>query len=245
VRGIPSAASPRTSRRRAGPSDDAAAPARDRALFVPVTQPLRGLFVGTLLVLVSSAVAIGGAVRGEPVLVVVGMGVLAVIFANEVLGRFWQAPLTVLVRWWRRRPRVMERERWLAQQREHQALVEPLIAGADFRSWKAFYDGDSRRRGKEVVLGEIDDGEFCWRVIWFPTTEVVAWPFRWRDERWHSTVIGHTVLRTPQPSTKTLAPAPVPEIIYSLGSAAGAEDGKRRISSASTLNDVRGALARA
>ena len=199
---------------------------------------------GILLVLASSAVAIGGAVRGEPVLVGFGVAVLAVIFANEVLARVWQAPLAVPVRWWRRRPRAVERERWLVQQREHQAVVEPLIAGADFHSWKVFYDGDSRRRGKEIVLGEVDDGEFCWRVIWFPTTEVVAWPFRWRDERWHSTVIGQTVLRTPQPSTKTLAPAPVPEIIYLVGNAESAESGKGRISSASTLDDVRAALAR-
>ena len=167
----------------------------DPAIFVPVAQPLRGLIFGTLLVIVSSAVAIDGIVRGEPVVVLVGVGVLAVIFANEVLGKVWEAPTSVSRRWWGRRPRVVERERWLADQREHEALVEPVIAAADFGSWKAFYDGDPRRRGQEVVLGEIADGEFCWRVIWFPTTEVVAWPYRWRDERRHRALFARTAVQ--------------------------------------------------
>jgi hypothetical protein len=142
----------------------------------------------------------------------------------------------------RRRTRAAERERWFAQQREHQVLVDPVTAGADFPSWKSFYNGDARRREDEVTLGEIIDGEFCWRIIWFPTTEVVAWPFRWRDERWHSTVLGQSHLRSPHPSGKTLGPAPLPEMIYSLGVAESASEGLRRLGSASTLAELRAAF---
>jgi len=209
-----------------------------------MTQPLRGLFVGTLIVLVSSAVAIVGVVRSEPLVFAIGVGVLVLIFANEVLGRVWQAPLDLPLRLWRRRPHAVERDRWLAQQREHQALVEPVIAGADFRSWKAFYDDDSRRRGKEVVVGDIADGEFCWRVIWFPTTEVVAWPHRWRDERWHRAVVAQPRFNTPTPATFGVGSAPLPEAIYVIGQIESAEEAKLQLSSASTLADIRGALAR-
>jgi hypothetical protein len=117
------------------------------------------------------------------------------------------------------------------------------MVAADYRSWQSFYDGDTRRRANEVRLSEIADGEFWWRIIWFPTMEVVAWPFRWRDERWHGKVLGQTYLMTPHPSTKAVGPAPLPEMIYVIGRADSAEAGKQRVSSASTLVEVRAALA--
>ena len=205
--------------------------------------------MGTLLVFVSSAIAIVGLVRGEPGFFVLAVGLLAVIFANEVLGLVWQAPTTVLSRWWQRRPHAVERNRWLAAQREHQALVEPVVAAADFPSWKAFYNGDPRRRRSEVTLGEIADGEFYWRIIWFPTTEVVAWPFRWRDERWHRglATLPSSNIRGPVtmsiPVVVGIGPAPLPEAIYLLGHAESADEGKRRIPSASTLDQIRTVLA--
>ena len=216
--------------------------ARDRAIFVPVAQPIRALFVGTLLVLLGSVVAIVGVVRGEPVLFVVGLVVLAAIFMNEVLARLWLAPLDVPRRWWSQRPSLMKRDRWLAEHRARQALIEPLIAGADFRSWKAFYDGDARRRGKEVALGELADGEFCWRIIWFPTTEVVVWPFRWQDERRHRALYGQVGQRT-RPSDVTIGPAALPEMIYVIGRVESADEGRQRVASASTLDKVRCTLA--
>jgi hypothetical protein len=143
----------------------------------------------------------------------------------------------------RRRARDVERHRLEALQGEHDALVEHAIDGADFRSWQSFYDGDARRRANEVKLIEFADGEFRWRVIWFSTTEVVAWPFRWRDELWHGKVLGQTYLRTPQPSTKAMGPVPLPEMIYVIGRADSAEAAKQRVSSASTLIELRAALA--
>jgi hypothetical protein len=141
----------------------------------------------------------------------------------------------------RRRARDMERDRLLALQRAHDALVERAMAGADFRSWQSFYDGDTRRRANEVKLREIADGEFWWRIIWFPTMEVVAWPFRWRDERWHGVVLG------PAPgtmTTKAMGPALLPEMIYVIGRAYSADTARQRVSSASSLLEVRAALAK-
>jgi hypothetical protein len=99
------------------------------------------------------------------------------------------------------------------------------MADVDFDSWQSFYDGDTRRRANEVKLSEVADGEFWWRITWFPTMAVVAWPFRWRDERWHGKVRGQTHPRTPQPSTKAMGPAPLPEMIYVVGRADSAEEG--------------------
>jgi hypothetical protein len=71
--------------------------------------------------------------------------------------------------------------------------------------------------------------------------EVVAWPFRWRDERWHGVVLG------PAPGTmrsKAMGPALLPEMIYVIGRAYSADAGKQRVSSASNLVEVRAALAK-
>ena len=143
---------------------------------------------------------------------------------------------------WLKRRRA-RRDHWYAQQRDHQVLVDAALAGAGFHSWRSFYDGDASRQSNEVSLREIDDGEFRWRIIWFPTTEVVAWPFRWRDERWHHAVRGSTWLRSPVPSGKALVPAPLPEMIYVVGKAESADRGRERTADAVSLAAIRTALA--
>jgi hypothetical protein len=195
-----------------------------------------------LSVLGCSAIAIVGAVRGDPVVVGIGGTGLLVVLANELFAKLGQTPVAAALGQWRRRPRAMQRDRWLAVLRKHELLVERVIAGADFHSWREFYDGDVRRRGKEITLEEFVDGEFCWRVIWFPTTEVVAWPYRWRDERWHLATSGGPGGRT-SPSSMVNVPAPLPELIFLLGHSERAGAGIRRVGEDATLTEPRAALA--
>jgi hypothetical protein len=139
--------------------------------------------------------------------------------------------------------RADERAAWRAKQREYLALVEPVVAAADFRSWSDFYDGDARRRAGETAIGEVVDGELQWHIIWVPTAEVVAWPFRWRAERHHRAIYGQVEQRTLGPSHMGVGAAAVPEMIYLVGRAESAEQGRMRVASALTIADVRAALA--
>jgi hypothetical protein len=142
-----------------------------------------------------------------------------------------------------RRWKAEQRDAWLAEQQEYAALLEPVIAAADFGSWSDFYDGDTRRRAGEITIGDVVDGELCWHIVWVPTTEVVAWPFRWQDERRHRAIYGQVGQRTLGPSHMGVGPAAIPEMIYVVGRAESAEQGRARMASASTLADVRGSLA--
>jgi hypothetical protein len=139
-----------------------------------------------------------------------------------------------------RRWKAEQRDAWLAEQQEYAALLEPVIAAADFGSWSDFYDGDTRRRAGEITIGDVVDGELCWHIVWVPTTEVVAWPFRWRDERRHRRIYGQVEQRTLGPSHMGVGRAAIPEMIYVVGRAeapnrAGLGSLRRRLSQTCAL----------
>ena len=74
---------------------------------------------------------------------------MAVIFANEVL-RVWRP-----TRWWRRRPRVVERDRWIANQRDHQALVDFHRRHADDPNFAMI--GIVRDDTESAIRGYVDE----------------------------------------------------------------------------------------
>ena len=95
---------------------------------------------------------------------------------------------------------------------------------ADYESFDDFY-ANVHRRGDDVRLGEIVDGEYRWRIIWLPRTyEVAAFAVFWTDEHLHL-----------QPGTDgegpALGPIPmaVPTLVNVLGTAECAEAAQRGI----------------
>ena len=95
---------------------------------------------------------------------------------------------------------------------------------ADYESFDDFY-ANVHRRGDDVRLGEIVDGEYRWRIIWLPRTyEVAAFAVFWTHEHLHL-----------QPGTDGEGPArgpipmAVPTFVNVLGTAESAEAAQRGI----------------
>ncbi len=111
---------------------------------------------------------------------------------------------------------------------------------ADYESFDDFY-ANVHRRGDDVRLGEIVDGEYRWRIIWLPrTNEVAAFAVFWTDEHLHL-----------QPGTDgegpALGPIPmaVPTLVNVLGTAESAESAQRGIEASrrASLDALHSALA--
>jgi hypothetical protein len=209
-----------------------------------MSQPSRVRLAGTILVVVTSATAaVAGMLLHEPLVAAPGVGVLSAVFAVEVYlsrrGSPWSLPARLTSA---RKRRVRQRAHWAAEQREHRDRADSMLSGADFHSWRDFYRAEGRRRGLEVAVREIADGEFCWRVIWMPTREVIAWPFRWRNEHHHRAVSAGTWFRSPTPSNLRIGPAEIPAAIFLIGRADTAEDCSQKVASATSLAELRSAL---
>ena len=89
---------------------------------------------------------------------------------------------------------------------------------ADYESFDDFY-ANVHRRGDDVRLGEIVDGEYRWRIIWLPRTyEVAAFAVFWTDEHLHV-----------QPGTDGEGPAlgPIPMAVPTLVNVLGTAESRR------------------
>jgi hypothetical protein len=107
---------------------------------------------------------------------------------------------------------------------------------ADYESFDEFY-ANAHRRGDDVRLGEIVDGEYRWRIIWLPRTyEVAAFAVFWTHDHLHV-----------QPGTDGEGPArgpvpmAVPTLVNVLGTAESADAAERCIeaSGRSSLDALR------
>jgi hypothetical protein len=148
--------------------------------------------------------------------------------------------------WERHRVHVENRREWRAIAKVHQDALQQVVDAADFRSWKDFYEADERRRGDDVVVGEVTDGELHWRICWHPRTqEVAGYGAGWVDERWHRGIVGgssSSATDSGVASNMALGPARVPEVIYLLGHAGSADRAKERLATARDLNEVRASM---
>jgi hypothetical protein len=102
---------------------------------------------------------------------------------------------------------------------------------ADYESFDDFY-ANVHRRGDDVRLGEIADGEYRWRIIWLPrTNEVAAFALFWTVEHLHV-----------QPGTDgegpALGPIPmaVPALVNILGTAESAEAARRGVEASGRMS---------
>jgi hypothetical protein len=113
---------------------------------------------------------------------------------------------------------------------------------ADYESFDDFY-ANVHRRGDDVRLGEVVDGEYRWRIIWLPRTrEVAAFALFWTHEYLH-------LLPGTDGEGPAFGPIPmaVPALVNVLGLAESAEAAQRRIEAAgrTSLDALRTSLAAA
>lgn len=107
-------------------------------------------------------------------------------------------------------------------------------SGPDYESFAGFYRSNPLRRGDDVALGHVDDQGYRWELSWLPQTrEVIALCSGWADERTH--------LRTGGVFGAALLSA-TPELVHVLGTAATADDARRRVAGCGALDDIRNAL---
>jgi hypothetical protein len=100
-------------------------------------------------------------------------------------------------------------------------MLDSLRERADYQSWQDFYGSNTERREGEAKIGTFNSAGLKWRIIWFRTTEVVAWAFAWNDEQQHLVPVGDV-------DGMGIGPAFVPDMIFVLGMPDSAEDAKRR-----------------
>ena len=142
--------------------------------------------------------------------------------------------------WERHRVRAEHRRQFLEEAKVHQAAVQPIIDSADFPSWRDFYIRDERRSEDDVAVGELDDGEFHWKICWYSgTQEVVAYPATWVDERWHSVMFQAGGYGDRGGGHWSLGISKLPESIYLLGHACSADGAREQLASARDLNHAR------
>jgi hypothetical protein len=147
--------------------------------------------------------------------------------------------------WERHRVHAEHRKQYLAMAKVHQDAVAPVLALADFHSWKDFYNADVRRRGDDVVVGEVTDGELHWKLCWHSgTQEVVAYGDSWVDERWFRVIVagGSQSSQGANVGYADLGTARVPEVIYVLGRSQSADRATELLESARDLNHARALL---
>ena len=93
---------------------------------------------------------------------------------------------------------------------------------ADYESFEDFY-ANEQRRGDDVRLGEIVDGEYRWRILWLPrTNEVAAFAVFWADEHLHL----QPGLDGEGPAAGPI-PMPVPSLVNVVGIAGPRRGGTR------------------
>jgi hypothetical protein len=142
-----------------------------------------------------------------------------------------------------RQKRKEERAWWNARWTAHQAVIEQAVQQADYTSFESFYTADERRRGDDVTLGEVVDGELLWAICWLPATaEVAAFSVAWRDERWHRVLVASGSAETGTGHADLGATA-IPELVMVLGTALPRSSADIKISSETTLRALRDSLA--
>jgi hypothetical protein len=143
----------------------------------------------------------------------------------------------------RHRATVERRRRLFAEAERHQAVLSSTARDAQFRSWKSFYESDTRRRGDDVVIKDLFDREIRWSVCWLPRThEVVAFAVGWADERWHPALFRSGGSIYFPAGCAGLGVAVVPELVNMLGHAESAAAATAQLAAVSTVAEARSAL---
>jgi hypothetical protein len=136
------------------------------------------------------------------------------------------------------RRRVEIRAQLREGERLHGAQLEETHRAADYPSFETFYSANVARRGDDVRLRDLRDGELLWAIVWLPrTTEVAAFAKGWADPTWHRRLAtngetGASAMSTWQP----------PQLVFVLGQASSAAEAKSCIKSSTSLGAMRASL---
>jgi hypothetical protein len=120
-------------------------------------------------------------------------------------------------------------------------VVERAIAEADYQSAKEFYRANEARRGDDVALVDLADGELVWEISWIPRTyEVVGFSIAWTDERWHAAgLTGGGDGQSGPGGYMGVGPQRIPQLVVVLGQASSDGIAMQAATQATTLTELR------